>query len=280
MKTIKYFTIPLLIVAIIFLAVTKTGNTKSTLLIESSDKDVTSLSLDMSAEIISKRLIDFNAGKFNISVIPAKKQIKVVFDEDPDIQTVEKLLVQKGVIEFYETYNHEGFLDLLNGNDHLFSLLAGIDSRDADAKVGCTSSQKAEEVNTYVKTLGIEQKCKFAWFQDADNSSVCLYALKFTDGIGPLIKGSDIESTVYDQDRIKIKLIGNATVKFADATKRNLDNVIAILLDDKVISAPRVRSEILSGEIEITGRFTKTEAGYMAALLNNDPLPVSFYLVR
>lgn len=280
MKTIKYFFIPLLFLAIYTMAFTNNGNTKHTILIQSSDKNISSVTLNQSSEIISKRLKDFSAGKFDISVIPARKQIKVVFNDDSDFQMIENLLIHNGIIEFYETYNHDGLLELLNGNNQLFALLPNSNFDNAGAKIGCTSEPEVVNVNDCLKTLGVEQKCKFAWSQDFDKSNICLYSLKITDGKGPVITGRDVESAIYDQDRIKIKLKSSAAGLFADATKRNLNNVIAILLDDKVISAPRVMSEITAGEIEISGRFTKSEAGYMAALLNNGALPASFYIVK
>ena len=200
--------------------------------------------------------------------------------DDQDFQTIENLLVHNGIIEFYEIYNHAGLLELLNGNDHLSTLLSSNDIDNAGTKIGCINESEVNKVNDYVSTLGIDGKCKFAWSQDPDKSDFCLYALRLTDAKGPIITGNDVESTIYEQDIIKIKLRSNAVEIFADATKRNLDNVIAILLDGKVISAPRVRSEISGGEIEISGRFSKSEAGYMAALLNNGVLPASFHVVR
>jgi preprotein translocase subunit SecD len=52
------------------------------------------------------------------------------------------------------------------------------------------------------------------------------------------------------------------------------------LLDDNVIAAPKVMSVIDSGEIEISGSFTQTQSGYLASLLNNGYLPVSFVVVK
>lgn len=280
MKTIKYFSILILILALFAPAFVNQGNTKHTILIQSSDKNISSVTLDQSAEIISKRLKDFSTGKFNISVIPDKKQIKVIVTADSDSKTIENLLVHNGIIEFYETFNHDGLLELLNGNNHLFTLLIKSNYDNAGANIGCATASEVTKVNDYLQTLGLDQKCKFAWSQDFDKSSVCLYALKITDGKGPVITGNDVESAVYEQDRIKIKLKSSAAGIFADATKRNLNNAIAILLDDKVISAPRVMSEISTGQIEISGRYSKSEASYMASLLNNGVLPASFNVVK
>ena len=98
--------------------------------------------------------------------------------------------------------------------------------------------------------------------------------------ITPVITGSDIATASFDDDIIKIRLKEAAAVRFADATRRNLDKVIAIMLDDDVISSPRVRSEITSGELDISGIFTKQEAGFITAILANGVMPSVFTVVN
>jgi preprotein translocase subunit SecD len=280
MKTIFYSLIPFLIFAFFATGFANKANTKHSILIQSSDKDISSVSLSQSAEIITHRLKDFSTGEFNISVIPEKNQIELILADDWDLQMVESLLIHKGTIEFYETYNHDGLVDLLNGDNHLFSLLTKSEIDNSGTKIGCTSASESVKVSDYLNTIKVSQKCKFAWTQDFDNANVCLYALKISSEKGAIITGNDIESSNYEKDRIQIKLKSNAVGLWSDATKRNLKNVIAIVLDDKVIAAPRVMSEINSGEIEISGNFTLTQGRYIAALLNNGALPVSYFVVK
>src|SRR5665648_18970 len=230
MKAIKNSIIPFLVLAIFTLSFTRIDNAKQTVLIQSSEKNISSDVLEQSAVIISKRLTDFDAGKFIVSVIPAKNQIKVTFTDDLDFQVIEDIIVHKGIVEFYETYDHNELLELLNGNDGLFNLLAKSDVDNDGTKAGCTTASEVARVTEYLHSLGVEKKCKFAWSNDFDKSQVCLYALKLTDGTGPIVTGSDIESAVYDQDRIKIKMKSNAVAILADATRRNLDKVISCLL--------------------------------------------------
>jgi preprotein translocase subunit SecD len=280
MKTIFYFLIPLLIFVLIASGFANEANKEHSILIQSSDKNMSSAMLSQSAEIISKRLKDFNSGEFKISVIPGKNQIKAIFSDDLNFQAVENLLVHKGIIEFYETYNHESLVELLNGDNRLFSLLTKSEIDDSGTKIGCTPGSGTAKVTDYVKTLKLSGKCKFAWTQNFDDSNACLYALKISGEKGAIITGNDIESAKYDKDRIMIKLKNNAFGLWADATRRNLNNIIALVLDDNVISAPKVRSVIESGEIEISGKFTQTQAGYIAAILNNGALPSGFVVVK
>jgi len=62
--------------------------------------------------------------------------------------------------------------------------------------------------------------------------------------------------------------------KFGDVTKRNVGKPFAIVLDNKVISAPVIREPILGGNGQISGRFTTESARELALLLRTGALPV------
>lgn len=51
-------------------------------------------------------------------------------------------------------------------------------------------------------------------------------------------------------------------------------NQFAIVIDDRVISAPAVNSAITGGKAQITGRYTKEEAQNLAAAISSGALPV------
>lgn len=68
-------------------------------------------------------------------------------------------------------------------------------------------------------------------------------------------------------------------VRFAELTRESVGQQIAILLDGKLLMAPRVNAAITGGKGEITGRFTDEEARRLAALLAH-PLPAPLRLVE
>ena len=55
--------------------------------------------------------------------------------------------------------------------------------------------------------------------------------------------------------------------KFAEATQQNVGKPFAIVLDNKVISAPVIREPILGGSGQISGNFTVQSANDLAILL-------------
>lgn len=286
MKTILYSLIAIIVFGIIATGYTNKVALKNSILIVSTDSNISSDLLSQSAKIISNRLKSFSSEKFDITVNSSKNQIQVVLTNDWDLKAVENLLIQKGALAFYETYNHRSFAELLNGDNHLFSLLNSVDTNKLSVKIGCTSITDIDKVNDYLSTIGLDQKCKFAWRQISGNSEICLYALKLNSEKGALIVGSDIESVKSNQDKelknfeLEIMLKKSAIELWANATKRNINNAIAIVIDNNVLSTPIVNTVIDSGKCEITGDFTQSEVRYFAAIGNNGVLPVSFKVVR
>lgn len=78
---------------------------------------------------------------------------------------------------------------------------------------------------------------------------------------------------------VSIKFDNAGTQKFAALTKNNLNKRIAIVLDNKIVSAPTVQTEITNGEAIITGSKNVQEAQKLASRLNEGILPVPAKLI-
>ena len=68
--------------------------------------------------------------------------------------------------------------------------------------------------------------------------------------------------------------------KFAKATQANVGKPFAIILDNKVISAPNINEPILGGSGIISGSFTTESANSLAILLRSGKLPVELKVVE
>ena len=68
--------------------------------------------------------------------------------------------------------------------------------------------------------------------------------------------------------------------RFAKATQENVGRPFAIILDGKVISAPRINSPILGGSGIIQGNFTTQSANELAVLLRSGKLPVALNVIE
>ena len=68
--------------------------------------------------------------------------------------------------------------------------------------------------------------------------------------------------------------------RFGEATQQNVGRNLAIVLDDKVISAPVIREPILGGSGVISGTFTVQEANNLAVLLRAGALPAPLTVIE
>jgi preprotein translocase subunit SecD len=73
---------------------------------------------------------------------------------------------------------------------------------------------------------------------------------------------------------------GRGTRRFAHITEENIGVSFAIVLDDKVISAPVIREPITGGSGQISGNFTLEEANSVAMMLRAGSLPGHLGLVE
>lgn len=81
------------------------------------------------------------------------------------------------------------------------------------------------------------------------------------------------------EPQVQLKFDDEGSKLFADITKRNIGKNVAIYLDQEIISAPVVQTEITAGEAVITGNFTVDEAKELKRRLNEGALPVPIKLV-
>lgn len=72
---------------------------------------------------------------------------------------------------------------------------------------------------------------------------------------------------------VKLELNGEGKDKFAQGTEKYKGKIIAILLDNKIISAPTVSTVISDGVASITGMADSDEAEELAALISAGALP-------
>lgn len=70
------------------------------------------------------------------------------------------------------------------------------------------------------------------------------------------------------------------TRRFADTSTKHVGEPFAIVLDNKVISAPVIREPILGGQGQISGHFTVEEANDLAVLLRAGALPAPLTIVE
>jgi preprotein translocase subunit SecD len=82
------------------------------------------------------------------------------------------------------------------------------------------------------------------------------------------------------QPVVTIRFNGQGSRRWADATTQNVGKRFAIVLDNKILSAPVIREPIVGGSCEISGNFTTESANDLAVLLNAGALPAPLKFVQ
>jgi preprotein translocase subunit SecD len=87
----------------------------------------------------------------------------------------------------------------------------------------------------------------------------------------------------FDQDGRPVVAIGFNTAgarRFGRVTQENVGKPFAIILDDKILSAPNINEPILGGQAQISGNFTVQSATDLAVSLASGKLPVKLNVIE
>lgn len=101
-----------------------------------------------------------------------------------------------------------------------------------------------------------------------------------------LLTGENLENATpgFDQQTgepvVNFKFDAAGAKRFGKVTQENVGLPFAILLDDKVITAPVIREPILGGTGQISGGFTVERANDLAVLLRSGALPAKLSVIE
>jgi preprotein translocase subunit SecD len=79
---------------------------------------------------------------------------------------------------------------------------------------------------------------------------------------------------------VSIKFNTAGARRFGRVTQENVNKPFAIILDDKVLSAPNINEPILGGQAQISGNFTVESANQLAVSLASGKLPVKLNVIE
>ncbi|MDZ4760637.1 MAG: protein translocase subunit SecD [Alphaproteobacteria bacterium] len=101
----------------------------------------------------------------------------------------------------------------------------------------------------------------------------------------PIITGADLQSASqsFDQNNrpaISFQLRPAGAQRFGKTTTDNVGTPFAIVLDNRIVSAPNIRSPITGGSGVIEGSFTLEEAENLAVVLRSGALPAKLQVAE
>ena len=101
------------------------------------------------------------------------------------------------------------------------------------------------------------------------------YLVRKLAGItGADLRGASPTIDEYNKPAVRFMLTGDGARKFGTLTSANINRQLAIILDDRVVSAPTIQSRI-TDEGRITGSFTSDEVNDLSLVLRSGALPAS-----
>ena len=161
------------------------------------------------------------------------------------------------------------------GSERILIELPGLDDPNRIKKLlGKTANLSFRLVSESEDTFGSE----LLFFEDKeDQLNISKRIIVSGDNLinaQPAIDNQTNQTVVnFSFDRVGAK-------KFGRATTDNVGKKMAIILDNKIISAPNINEAILGGNGQITGNFTFQEATDLALLLRSGSLPAPLTIIE
>jgi len=134
-------------------------------------------------------------------------------------------------------------------------------------------------------SIGMEDGKDVFTFTDAEGNTVDNAKIIAESRL--ILTGNELKAesrtTTDDKGRpaVSIEFTPEGRKKFAEFTKRNVGEILAIILDDEILSAPYIKQAITHGGAIISGGFTSPrEAQRLAEFINAGALPVPLKVVQ
>ncbi len=165
------------------------------------------------------------------------------------------------------------------------------------AAVGLVMKKDTAKLNSYLNLDIVENKfpnnIRFVYGAEDKkehhnpNAPLALYAIKTVQGSGEAkLEGNHVTDARMDyspengQPEVSMNMDPTGSNIWKRMTGENVNKFVAVVLDDKVYSAPRVMGEIAGGRTSINGHFTAEEATDLANILKSGKLPAPAHIVQ
>jgi SecD/SecF fusion protein len=223
-----------------------------------------------------------------------RSELVITVKDTINPETLSDILLIQGHLNFYETVNKEEVLKYFRKKSSVciqdaFTLLHLRDSIHLKSEpiLGIAGAKDTISINTCfsskeVKAL-LPRYLRLLWtIYPGDNKQYFLYCVSSSDK--HFNEQNIIESHADFEDpehpTLCITFKEKVWKLWENATIRNMNKSVTLVIDDKVYSAPRILGEIPHGKISLTGGgFSKTEVRKLVAVISNGTLPLKFTVV-
>jgi SecD/SecF fusion protein len=172
------------------------------------------------------------------------------------------------------------------GKDKVVVQLPGVTDRERALRiVGKAAHLEFKLVSDSVELLKragegqIPDGYEYKPFSDQTNREKLLIRTKAVL-TGKHLKDASVGFDQYSRAVVHLEFDRQGAVLFDEVTSRNVGQRLAIVLDDKLYSAPVINERIPSGKAQITGNFTAEEAHDLALVLRAGSLPAPVKIIE
>ncbi len=174
-----------------------------------------------------------------------------------------------------------------NGKDRILIQVPGLAPEEVKARVGTTAKLTFQLVDLSMSAEDAEANGvppDDILLPDAEHQGrkVLLHkeVIVSGDDLTNAYAGYDNRAGGVGERAVDFEFNSKGAGSFARVTRENIGKPFAIVLDNKVISAPVIRSEIPGGRGQITGNFSQEEVSRLALLLRSGALPAALSIIE
>ncbi len=165
----------------------------------------------------------------------------------------------------------------LTGRNRIIIALPGIkDSQRAQEIIGKTAQLEFRLVNNQMRDeveTGLASGYEILPLSDPRRGQKSIVVEKEAKLTGQHLQDARVQFGSGQGPAVGLTFDDEGAQTFGDLTSRNVGQRIAIVIDEKIISAPEVNEAIYGGRAQITGDFSDQEASDLALMLRAGALP-------
>ncbi len=244
------------------------------------------LAQPVSASLITGR----GGGGLDLAVAGSDNGVITIEPTPPGMQHRLENAVSRSIEVIRRRIDPEGTTEATiqaEGQDRILIQVPGLEPAEVKARIGETAkltfqlvdlSESAEEA----QTNGVPPDDQLLPDTEHPGRFVLVHkeVIVSGDDLTDARAGYDNRTGGVGERAVDFEFNTRGAVAFARVTRENIGKPFAIVLDNKVISAPVIRSEIPNGHGQITGNFSLDEVNRLALLLRSGALPASLSILQ
>jgi len=256
-----------------------------------ADSSKASLALEKIKKLVQPMNSSFFPGSqagYDLDVAQTQDGVITVQPTPPGLQNRIENAVNRAIEVIRRRVDPNGTTEAIiqkQGQDRILIQVPGLEPTEVKARVGTTAKLTFQLVDQSTSA------------EDAKNNGVPPEDALLPDDEHPgnfvlvkkevIVSGDDLTNAYAGYDNrsggeraVDFEFNSKGAAAFAKVTRENIGKPFAIILDNKVISAPVIRTEIPGGRGQITGNFSVDQVNRLALLLRSGALPAALAIIE